>query len=205
MEKIKQNAIQNLEDIKKIFDNLNINFFLDGGTLLGAYRDNDFPEGDEDDIDLGCIYYSIEEKIDRIISEAEKLGFSLYHQWKYQLAFKRGGSKIDIFFHRRFNDQYVSFLYKRVRDVDGCGIYEKDENGNLFLCIPMVVPFKYYSGEINIIKFYGMDLNIPFLVEDYLKFKYGDWKTPIHRKDYANAGGCYNPEMNKVVNINFLY
>ena len=78
MEKLKQNAIQNLEDIKRIFDNLNISFWLDGGALLGAYRDKDFPAGDEDDIDLGCLYYAVHDKLDLIISEAEGLGFSLY-------------------------------------------------------------------------------------------------------------------------------
>jgi phosphorylcholine metabolism protein LicD len=33
---VKEQAIQNLKDIKQILDDLNITFWLDGGTCLGA-------------------------------------------------------------------------------------------------------------------------------------------------------------------------
>lgn len=215
MEDIKTNAIKNLKDIKSILDSLNISFWLDAGTLLGAYRDKNFCEGDEDDIDLSCFYSDIENKINKITSEAEKLGFVLYHKWKYQIALKRGGSKIDLFYHRKFNNYYVHFLYKRVSEVKETGIYERQENGTLWLAIPAINNYKYFdSMSINSryeythilkLKFYDMDFNIPSLVEEYLTNKYGDWKTPVHRKDYAIAGGCYNPEVNKVLKPNFFY
>ena len=204
MNDIKQNAIQNLEDIKNILDSFNVNFWLDGGTLLGAYRDKDFPEGDEDDVDLGCFYKDVENKIDKIISEAEKLGFVLYHRWKYQVALKRGGNKIDIFYNRRFNDKAVYFIYKGVKEVLISGLYEKDINGNLWLCIPTVTPVKYLD-ELGAINFYGMEFDRPSRIEEYLTLKYGDWKIKVSRKEYSNAGGCYNPEVFKILNNEFFY
>ena len=43
--------INNLKEVKKAFDNYKVNIILDGGTLLGAYRDKKFIEWD-DDIDF---------------------------------------------------------------------------------------------------------------------------------------------------------
>ena len=56
---LKQQATQNLLDIKKILDELKIVFWLDAGTLLGAYRDKDFCEGDEDDLTLFLLCYNL--------------------------------------------------------------------------------------------------------------------------------------------------
>lgn len=182
---LKEQAIQNLQDFKEILGKIGIVFWLDGGTLLGAWRDGDFPQDDEDDIDIGTWFnYAIFKK--QIIEEAQKIGFELYHEWEWQIAMKRGGSKIDLFFHNKKGLDAYHFLYK-------------GEQG-----IPAVVPAHFFEKLFRL-QFNGIDLLIPNEINEYLTIKYGDWHTPIHRKDYAKAGGCYNPEVNKVLRLDYDY
>jgi len=173
---IKEAAVENLKDIKEILDSLNIVVWIDGGTALGAYRDKDFCEDDEDDIDLCCTYDNINFK-EAIIKLALAKGFELWHNWKMEIAITRNGSKIDLFFYKKQGNEYFSHLY------DGDVVHS--------WC---VVPEKYYEN-LEDIEFYGMMFKIPGPIEEYLDFKYGDWNTKIHRRDYL----CVNADQNKVV------
>lgn len=181
---LRDEAIKNLQDFDKIMRELGIVYWLDGGTLLGAYRDKDFPAGDEDDVDLGTWenYRHLKEEIKRKTAEQ---GFDCVHEWDYQLAFKRNGNKVDFFFHRKKALDSVHCLYKEER------------------CIPAVVPV-YYFEELSQIDFHGITFNRPRDIENYLALKYGDWKTPIPTKEYRLSGGCYNPNVNKVLRPDYV-
>lgn len=146
---------------------------LDGGTLLGAWRDNDFCEDDWDDIDLTTFIDQWDKK-DAIISLAEKAGFSLYHSWDIvddntpQLAFKKDGCKIDLMFKKQRGDKFYWCVYGRNRRV-----YKE--------------VFAGYYLEREKIKFQGLKFERPEEIDGYLRARYGNWKTPVHRKDYS----CY--------------
>jgi len=175
---LKQQAAKNLIDFKGILDYLGVSFWLDGGTLLGAIRDKDFCDGDADDVDI-CAYVTDMDKVSRIVKMAETVGFELYIQWPLQIAMKRGGSKIDLFFnvYDRHYDVYWTCLYKGK-------LIEKY----------IVIPQKFYHN-LSPIEFKGEEFYTPSYVEEYLTLKYGDWKTPVHRSEYS----CYNAEQNKIV------
>lgn len=173
---IKDQAVQNLKDIKSILDELKITFWLDGGTCLGAYRDKDFCDGDEDDIDI-CAWDNQLFLVDKIISMAVERGFELHHKWELEITLKRGESRIDIFFNRKNKSDAYTHLY----DGDRIAKY-------------VVIPVHFYE-RLEPIKFYDMDFLVPSPIEDYLTLKYGDWKTPIHRSQYS----CINPTQNKIV------
>lgn len=170
---IKEQAIQNLKDIKQILDDLNITFWLDCGTCLGAYRDKDFCDGDEDDIDLSCWDNHLF-LMDEIIKRAEKIGFFVHHKWELEVALKRNKSKIDLFFNRKNKQEAYTYLYS------GDNIVKT-----------VVVPIKHFEA-LDRIKFCDEDFFIPGYIEEYLTLRYGDWKTPIHRSQYS----CVNPEQN---------
>ena len=173
---IKEEAVKNLKTIKSILDELNVKFWIDGGTCLGAYRDKDFCEGDEDDIDLCCTYDNIGQK-ENIVKLAKEKGFELWHNWQMEIALTKNGSKVDIFFYKKQGEEYFSHLYSGNQIHSYC-----------------VVPAHFYEN-LEPIKFYDMDFQVPSPIEEYLTYKYGDWKTKIHRKDYS----CVNQAQNKVV------
>jgi len=75
-------AVKCLADMKEVFDNNNITFWLEAGTLLGAYRHGGFIPWDND-IDLGIFIDSIEEESVRkkLAGELMKKGFLVYSFW----------------------------------------------------------------------------------------------------------------------------
>ena len=173
---MKEQATQNLKQIKGILDDLGITFWLDGGTLLGAYRDKDFCEDDEDDIDL-CTWDNYLYLMDAIIEQAKALGFEVWHKWQLEIALTKNGSKIDLFFNKRNKKDAYTHLY------DGEMIHSY-----------VVIPIKFYENLVDI-QFKGETFKAPSPTEEYLSLKYGDWQTPIHRSKYS----CVNAEQNKLV------
>lgn len=166
-----------LYEAKKILDKLGVRFWLDGGTLLGAYRDRAFCKDDEDDIDL-CAW--IEQKHERIVRAMEEAGFSIHHLWETEFSFRKNGIKIDLFFNAKSGDVAYTYLYQ--------GDNKK----------PVVIPLHFYEN-LDKIQFYGKTFLRPKDIEAYLEYKYGDWRTPIHRTDYS----CYNNNQNKVIQEDF--
>jgi phosphorylcholine metabolism protein LicD len=173
---IKEQAIQNLKDIKQILDDLKITFWLDGGTCLGAYRDKDFCKDDENDIDL-CCWDNHLYLVDEIIKRALEKGFIVHHKWELEIALIKNKSKIDLFFNRKNKQEAYTHLY----DGDIITKY-------------VVIPVEFYE-KLEEIEFYGDKYLIPSPIEEYLTLKYGDWKTPIHRSQYS----CINPKQNKII------
>jgi len=178
----KAQALANLLEIKEILDGLGMVWWLDGGTLLGAYRDKDFCEDDEDDIDL-CTWGTNLDKLDEIEKRAIEMGFEVIHRWDEraaQLAVSKTDLKIDLFFNEVKGDNAWALLR-------GSG----DP-------IPVVIPLHFYQ-ELKTINFLGTKFLIPKDTEDYLSLKYGEWEKKVHRYEYS----CYENDDNKVVRRDF--
>ena len=185
----KEQANRNLKDFKSVLDSLGIVFYLDGGTLLGAVRDKDFCEDDQDDIDLST---DISEwyKIEKLTSEAKKIGFELGHKWERgeylyrtkkrttsQVSFKKDGGKIDLMFKARKGDFRWWTVFKGWEVV-----YKK---------IP-----DYFLGEFGTCSFYNVEYKIPILINEYLIWRYDDFLKKVHRRDYS----CYTSDKSIVKN-----
>jgi len=175
-EKEKAQAFQNLVDFKTILDKFEIEFILDGGTLLGAYRDKDFCEDDHDDIDLTTL---CDPKIAiDILEEAGTKGFEIYHCWQKeekttaQIAVKREGLKIDL-------------MFKEIKSTIG----ELDKGWWTIFGGPNKVTYKSVPADFYLrtreYTFKGMKFLIPEQVEDYLKLRYGEWEKPVHRREFS--------------------
>lgn len=177
---IKEQAIDNLRDIKSILDDLKIVFWLDGGTCLGAYRDKDFCKDDEDDTDL-CCWDNHLYQMDSIIDRAIEKGFMVKHRWELEVCLVRGEARIDLFFNRKNKGEAYTHLY----------------NGDVIMKY-VVIPVEFYE-RLEPIKFMGIDMLIPSPIEKYLTLKYGDWRTPVHRSEYL----CYDDNQNKLIRDNY--
>ena len=183
-------ATKNLEDFREILADLGVVFWLEGGTLLGAYRDKDYCEDDENDIDLGS-WFNYQCFIPEIIKRAEEQGFKLYKHWNgderavgkgQEIAIKRDGMKIDLFFYEKKKENAWTCVYKNM------------------VCTPRVAPSHFFE-ELDSIEFKGMTFNRPRDIDGYLTLSYGDWRTPKHRSVYS----CYNPDDLKVLQPDFPF
>jgi lipopolysaccharide cholinephosphotransferase len=94
-------AVENLMDVKEVFDERGIRYWLDWGTLLGAVREGKMIEWDHD-IDLGTMDDNLE-KIVSIFPELEKRGFSVMFinlPFREGIYFERFGCHMCIIWYR---------------------------------------------------------------------------------------------------------
>jgi len=168
-----------LREFCDILDGMTIGYAIDGGTLLGMFRDGDFCQDDQDDIDITCTYSPI--FMHEILDRACAAGFKIYKTWRdgiqstAQLSVKKSNVKIDLMFKRMKNGKVWWTVYR------GKGLVYK------------AVDEKWWTEVHDIETKYG-----PFHVpgktdghtEGYLSERYGDWKTPVHRDNYS----CYSTD-----------
>ncbi|WP_172663967.1 hypothetical protein [Campylobacter ornithocola] len=154
---VKQDAINALRDIKIIFDNANIDFFLVSGTFLGCIREGDFI-GHDYDIDIGIWSedYSNEIK-NKILEYGVFIQYDL--NWIGGLKLKHvNGIKIDIFLHFREYDK----------------IYHQGEVVKWYNTTLQLQKYNFIGDE-----YYGFKD-----FDKYLSENYGDWKAK--KADFDN-------------------
>lgn len=180
---VKEQALANLRDFKKVCDELQIIFMLKEGTLLGAYRDSGFVSGDEHDIDVGIkdIYFK-DGRYDKLTQKLLVLGFT--NQKKCHVkgelhggAFVRGSNHIDTMRMIETEDQIINY------GGNGSLVYGYDKD-----------VFRGYSQ----IKFYGDRYYAPVNIEKYLTQRYGDWKIPVGIAEYSYTDTKYSPNVRRV-------
>lgn len=193
MDNLKKQAIVNLREYISLLDELRIFHWFEGGTLLGAYRDKDFCPGDTDDIDIGCWASDIG-KIPKIIASLSRTGWSLSGKWDCigsngkvltsELAMIRGGSKVDLYFFVTTGIEVWTCFYDWTKG---------------YIPVPIVYP-KHFLDSFNPISLHGVISNSPGPLDEYFTYRYGDWRTPIHRRDYLGT----NEKQNKAIRRDFV-
>lgn len=170
-------AIKLLKSTTEILDQLNIPYWLEGGTLLGAVRDQKLIPWDHD-LDIG-IKFTNNKEISLLIRLLKKqfivrsLTFAndpkIWKLGKYRIlkvyikksSFKRTNLCLDIFLYYKGHIKDKGEVYQYV--VWGKNAYHSTE----------------YFDTLNEIYFYGLKVKIPSNPENFLQIKYGtDWKTP---------------------------
>ena len=149
-------ATEDLKLIKQVLVKNKIPFFLIYGTLLGAYRDNEFLPDDKD-IDIGIIGRDKRKLV------KDSLGFR------------------EIQFNPKFTGYHLSV--KRNVFID---IHFFDREGEFYQCyVKYQKPCMSFPAKFNNFKkidFKGLKFNIPLLTEEFLTYFYGDWKDKTSRK-----------------------
>jgi hypothetical protein len=171
-----------------ILDALGVRHHIDGGTLLGFYRDGTFAQDDHDDIDITTSANNWH-KHEEIHKTMLANGFTLYHKWDRdearhrsgQYAWKRGNVKIDLMFKEVKEDKIWWTVYGGPNKVT-------------YKAIPIAIAEMMTTRRFKVPYEPGVYSNpifeIPRLTDDYLAYRYGDWKVPVHRKDYS----CYTTD-----------
>jgi len=177
--KNKTSALKMLHKVTQLLSTNGIDYWLEGGTLLGVMREGRLLPWD-DDLDI-----SITEK------NGEKLRELLLRIWMmgYQVKLRRylfdryPFKKGEIRLVKIFNRQYGIF-----RGLVMLDIFVKKKVGNDYywsvgnkkLTIKKV-PAEFYEN-LDEVEFDDGLFQIPKDYSGYLKCRYGDWKTPV--KEY---------------------
>lgn len=154
----KQKAEENLHILMPVLERYGIRTQLAAGSLLGAIREHDFIQHDED-IDLNIL----EEEKDSFfcaLHDLKELGFEIArYDRRGLLSIIRNGEYIDF---------YIFSPYR----------------GGLRYCSGMVFPKKFVEDLVTM-KFKGETFYVPRETKEYLIFEYGpNWKTPVIWNNY---------------------
>ncbi len=146
-------AKENLLLLKKKLDLIDIQYGLIAGTLLGAVREKDFIDHDED-IDL-FFFDEDRERVFDIVPQLKDNGFEIArYDCRGMMSVMRKGEYIDFYFFSKFNNELRG-------------------------CCGWLIP-KYFLENTALLKFQGAMFIVPKDYVEYLKFEYGySWFTPI--------------------------
>jgi lipopolysaccharide cholinephosphotransferase len=171
-------AVEFLQEAATILTENGVNFALDGGTLLGIVREDRLLPWDND--------------LDLVVLSSES---------------GRLTNCLTAFLAKGFSVSMKTFLHKRVGpfrrgDLRICQITNawamldiiiKYPDGDDYAWVVMGtlkrVPRKYYD-QYESINFCGRVYPIPAFTEDYLAFRYGDWRTPKEEYDVRKDDGA---------------
>ena len=154
----KEKAFENLCLFKEIADRNGFRFFLAYGTLLGAIREKDFIDHDED-IDLGADYQDVGLFMSMLF-ELREHGFEVA-RWDDRglISIIRNNEYIDIYFFKEYNDKLLI----------NCG---------------EPLPKKFLENQ-GVIEFKGVEFNAPADTVGAVEYWYGqDWQTPAQWLDF---------------------
>ncbi|QLK60520.1 hypothetical protein GE278_06990 [Enterobacteriaceae bacterium Kacie_13] len=165
-------ASRALKDLKKVFKNAGIEFFLISGTLLGCIRERKLLSHDKD-IDVG-VWSDV--GVENIIDHVKNSGLFYIQASRSSLAIRIkhvNGTAVDIFLHFREENNYWH------------GGSKLKWNNTPF----SLVKHKFLKDEYL----------IPVEYDLYLTENYGDWRTEKSSFDSAfdtpNASVLSNPEL----------
>jgi lipopolysaccharide cholinephosphotransferase len=170
---VKKNEFLKICDI---LDDLNINYFLQTGVLLGAIREKDFIKWDWG-VDFSVFSNEFLDRIDPLTASLRKEGFEILSINK-----KKNDSKI--YFRGKYPDNVTGYTvfawnYSKLKDI----YWRRDYS----------VPSKFLN-KFSTIDFLGRKFKCPYNPEEYLSHAYGEWKKPIRTSDknLYNADNYYS-------------
>jgi len=174
---IEENAKKLLFDVADVLEKVGVEFFLYGGTLLGAVREKRFIEIDKD-VDLAILQEellpAVEEITKRLKIEKKMRVHVVDHRHK---RFWNGGVYAIKFKGYGINGDLTAFTRMKGKRAVPSHI------GDFWL-----VHEARFLEELSTIEFYGRTFKRPRDVNGFLTEKYGDWRTP--HKEFYNISKC---------------
>ena len=166
------NATEVLIQLDKVFKELDIKWWLEYGTLLGAVRDNDFISHDLD-IDLGLLHDSYSPKIEEVF---KKYGFVknrafLIDDGKYgrEETYSYKGVNVDLFYFKQQDNKLIGYGFKTIDGMTPDNTIK--EIGGLLV---REITFPYNGFKTFVFK--GIEVFIPSDADAHLKAFYGNYK-----------------------------
>lgn len=180
-DKYLEKSLRLLERATTFLEKYNIPYWLEGGTLLGIIRENRLLPWDNDlDISIrsedfdrlrrilpkfyyrGMIAKVREHKIDDPPFQKGEVRLIKVYATKY--LFFKTPLVLDIFVKKKLDDQYYWVV----------GVKRRAKKA---------VPARFYD-ELTTVQFNNKTYSIPKLTDEYLTYRYGDWRTPVKTWNY---------------------
>jgi phosphorylcholine metabolism protein LicD len=180
-DKYLEKSLRLLERATTLLEKYNIPYWLEGGTLLGIIRENRLLPWDNDlDISIrsedfdrlrrilpkffyrGMIAKVREYKIDDPPFQKGEVRLIKVYATKY--LFFKSPLVLDIFVKKKLDDQYYWVV----------GVKRRAKKA---------VPARFYD-ELTTVQFNHKTYSIPKLTDEYLTYRYGDWRTPVKTWNY---------------------
>lgn len=164
-----ENAKRLLFTVSDVLDDLNVEFFLYGGTFLGAVREKRFIKIDRD-VDLAILHENLVPMASEINKELINKGLKtevIDHRHKQPWD----GSVYGIKF-RGYGEHGDLSAFKKIKGKRAIPSHV----GSFWL-----VHTARFLEELEEIEFYGRLFRCPRDADGFLTEKYGDWKIP-HKK-----------------------
>jgi len=189
--KIVEKGVSLLSGVVNIIEHLKIEYWLEGGTCLGAVRDKHFIPWDHD-VDLG-IKFDSEKKLNLLINElnaiykVESRKFSTKHRKQFNGTYRLIKISPNKSIFSKFKEQLLKNIgYKDEFCLDIFIFYKQPLNGDINNIVYKYVVFgkvgyhnRRYLEDTKKIVFYNREYKIPNKVTEWLETKYGpDWKIP---------------------------
>ena len=164
------NRKKNFLKIVDILEKKKINFFLQGGVLLGARREQNFIKWDWD-IEISLFSEELIDKFEVLILDLEKNNYTIQNHNKTSYTPK------------------ISFINKKDEGTNYSLIgWKHNKFLKCFTRKQFMIPENFLI-EFDKIKFFGKKFNCPKPIDGYLEHQYGNWKKPLissNKEEYLN-------------------
>jgi len=174
----KEAAKNVLFELKEILDGLEIEFWLNYATCVGAYRDRAFCEFDED-IDLGVKHEVIVPKMKLLKQVLQQRGFAIMpvsSPFIYERALKVVKNNIHV-------------------DIIDYALNDGERFHPHYIHDHAVVHNAYLFENLQTINFLGKEFLIPNPTKEFLVSIYGtEWHVPNLKYDFPEDYRNYRPE-----------
>jgi phosphorylcholine metabolism protein LicD len=200
------------EQLKFIIEQLEkheINYWVDSGTLLGLVRDGKLIKGDND-IDISVWDTEIEkiqEFANKLKLQSYEARMCYYKKTPVKIKINKKGQErvIDINFFRKINGfaWCIQPIIKTEKSITQLfvskyilPIYKKSPV-SLYSEFPYIyvlrfgcwwVPLKYFE-KTDFIEIDGVKIKVPFMKEEYLEKRYGNWKVRNPKWNFVRDDG----------------
>lgn len=167
-----------LKNVATLFDRCKIDYWIEGGTLLGIKRENRLLPWDND-VDLSINHDQLG-KLDHFYSELKKAGYRVRTRSFDETSefFTKGNIRMIKIREKRFFGllKGAVCLDVFIKYQHGQNSYWEIDNKTKY------VPSKFYHSFKHI-SFKDFVYKIPALTEEYLTYRYGDWQKQVKNWD----------------------
>lgn len=187
-------AVKFMHENVKVMNESGIDFWIEGGTLLGALRDKKLIPWDHD-LDFG-MKYTTEEQMKRLIRKLRRHFYVSVRSFpKTSKIWQLGKYRVLKIFPRK------NFIFKEDLCLDLFVYYEgklPDSNEVVYKYVVWdrnAYHRKEFLDNIESIEFYGGEVPVPGNPEKFIEVKYGEnWRTPIKEWNVALDDGSIYEE-----------